>query len=464
MASMLDWKLSLLIEEQKITNILSGNIAILLRIPDFQKERYDYVEKGIRFFKNAIYDPDLYENSLKYLLKAEEKEPEDFYVLHLIGLIYLYSHKHLDLPKAEIYFKQAAKYAIVETNDGANVTTNFLRGDVNKNLISQEPTNDYIKLQAAEAYMYAGRCCYIQGKFNDAAELAGKAFRIVPQMVEAGFTQAKALSANNSVIQAATILESVINTDRLYSLITLFDLDLAPKEPIRKTLEKIRRQALTEASERYNRCKAKILSDSKAKELLNKIELLINRNTFLDSKQAIDLLDKKINYSFDEALEKNSLGKWEYKVKPMNLIFPIEELVDYEVSLNSSLNKVKELISYNDIKTELASELNSKLSSKSSFKSDIESLLYGLFFTAFFIGSLFAAITVKENGNWFHDKIGLVLFDISAFLTFIGASILFYLYFTQEKTGSKNNSEIKELKERIEEVEKEIQLIEKILD
>jgi hypothetical protein len=43
MASMLDWKLSLLIEEQRLTNELLGNIAQLLRIPDSQKQRVYYI-------------------------------------------------------------------------------------------------------------------------------------------------------------------------------------------------------------------------------------------------------------------------------------------------------------------------------------------------------------------------------------------------------------------------------------
>ena len=51
MASMLDWKLSLLIEQNRITNLLLGNIAVLLRIPDIQKERQYHIEQGIKFLK-----------------------------------------------------------------------------------------------------------------------------------------------------------------------------------------------------------------------------------------------------------------------------------------------------------------------------------------------------------------------------------------------------------------------------
>src|SRR5450759_5349886 len=59
MSSMLDWNLSILIEQQRISNLLLGNITILSRIPDYQKERYNYIEKGMKNFKNAFFDNDL---------------------------------------------------------------------------------------------------------------------------------------------------------------------------------------------------------------------------------------------------------------------------------------------------------------------------------------------------------------------------------------------------------------------
>jgi tetratricopeptide (TPR) repeat protein len=356
MSSMLDWKLSLLVEQQRISNLLLGNLAILLRIPDIQKERQYHIEQGIKFLKNAIFDNDFYDDSLNNLQKAEVIEPTDFFALHRIGIIYLYSQKHLNLPKAEEYFKKSAKYAIAETNNGASITTNYLSGDTNENLSSQTPIVDNIKLQAAEAYLFAGRCCYIQGKFDEAANLAGKAFNLVPQMVEAGFTQAKSLSANNNESQAAVILEQVIRTDRFYSLKTISDLDLSPKQPIRNTLEKLKQEAFNEASERLNKCKSKIQSNSQGNELLKKIERLVNVKSFLTSKKAIDLLNKTNSYSFQEAIQKNNSGKWESSIEPLTFSFSIEELINYENTLRDKLNIVRELITANELKVKLNNE------------------------------------------------------------------------------------------------------------
>lgn len=300
MSSMLNWKLSLLIEYQRITNLLLGNIAVLLRIPDIQKERQYHIEQGIKFLKNAIFDTDFYEDSLGNLLKAEKIEPTDFFALHRIGLIYMYSPKHLELNKAEEYFKKAAKYAIAETNAGASITTNYLTGDLDKNLAEQKPTVESIKFQAAESYMFAGRSCYIQGRLNEAADYANKGFNLVPQMVEAGFTQAKALAANNNDAQAAIVLEKVINTDRFYSLKTLSDLDLCPKPSVQLVLKKLQKEATDNATNILHNCKEQMISGSNATDYLNKIERLINKNTYLTSKKAIDLFEKVKEWKFCE--------------------------------------------------------------------------------------------------------------------------------------------------------------------
>ena len=303
MASMLDWNFSLLIEGQRISNLLSGNIAVLLRIPDIEKERQNHIEQGIKFLRNAIFDSDFYVDSLNNLLKAENIEPTDYFALHRIGLIYLYSPKHLDLNKAEEYFKKAAKYAVAETYTGASISTNHLRGNLDIELAQQKVTVDSIKLQAAESYLFASRSCYLQGKISEAAVYAGKSFSILPEMVEAGFMQAKALAANNQEDEAVTVLEKVISTDRFYSLKTLSDLDLCPKSSIQILLKKLQKEATEKASSTLNYCKQQQTGGSKATSYLDMIEELVNKKNYLTSKKAIDLLEKVKAWKFCEPFE-----------------------------------------------------------------------------------------------------------------------------------------------------------------
>jgi hypothetical protein len=121
-------------------------------------------------------------------------------------------------------------------------------------------------------------------------------------MVEAGFTQAKALAANNNETQAAIVLEKVINTDRFYSLKTLSDLDLCPKPSIQNLLKKLQKESTEKASELLYQCRQQQIQGSNASEYLDKIERLVNNNTYLTSKKAIDLLEKVKNWNYCEPL------------------------------------------------------------------------------------------------------------------------------------------------------------------
>jgi tetratricopeptide (TPR) repeat protein len=302
MSSMLDWKLSMLIEQQRISNLLMGNIALLLKIPDYQKERHDYIEKGLNFLKKTITDSDLFENSLGYLTRALAKEPEDYFVLHRIGLIYLYSPKHNNVVEAEKFFRQAAKYAIAETYSDAPVTHSILSYDLNRSIAEQAPTNESVRVQAAESYMFIGRCCYIQRKFDEAAKNAGKAYELVPQMVEAGFNQAKSLAADNKIAYAVSVLENVINTDRYYSVKTLADHDLCSKVEVKNLLGKLNYDAEVKAYSILLLCKQKLVKGGICSDYYNRVDGLLKKLTYLTAKKSMDLLDAEREWDFNNSI------------------------------------------------------------------------------------------------------------------------------------------------------------------
>lgn len=282
MASMLDWNFSLVIEQQKISNILLGNIGVLLRIPDIQKERQYYIEQGLKFFKNACFDNDMYDDALNNFIKAESIEHSDYFTLHRIGMIYLHSPKLLDIEKAEDYFKKAAKYAIVESHEGACISKN----DLNE---FESKIGD-IKLQAAESYLFASRCCYIQGKFEEAAILAGNSYRLVPDMVEAGFTQAKALSAAEKISDAIMVLKSVIETDRFFSIKVLSDFDLNSKKEVNILLEELRNSAISQLDFKVSEIKNKLNIQSDYRYLIDRLENYLSKNNYLNALAGLDIL------------------------------------------------------------------------------------------------------------------------------------------------------------------------------
>jgi ribosomal protein L7/L12 len=135
--SFLNYNTDILIEQQKLTNLLLQNIGELLRVPDSEKERQLAIELGIKFFVNAQKDADLFDDSLEEFLKAESLMKQDYFVLHRIGLIYMHSIKHINMEKALAYFTKAAKYASVESDPKAMRLINILNKNQSQPKIEQ---------------------------------------------------------------------------------------------------------------------------------------------------------------------------------------------------------------------------------------------------------------------------------------------------------------------------------------
>jgi len=288
-ASILDWNFSMLIAEQKISNLLMGNVAELLRIPDIQKERQYFVEQGLKFLKNSAFDEDFFEDSLLNLKKAEHIEPTDYFILHHIGLIYLNSPKHIDLPLAEVYFKKSAKYSVAETLNGSSITRDIIKLNPSR-FFDKQISVDSIKLQAAESYLYAGRCCYIQGKMTEATELAKKALELVPELLEAAYLQAKSLSSQGDIEHALKIMDSVIDKNRFYAVKMLSDLDFSTKNETAILLRHKRDEAIIKANNELSEIEKIIMKHSNAHNLLVRVKRLIEDNNYLSAKEALDFI------------------------------------------------------------------------------------------------------------------------------------------------------------------------------
>jgi tetratricopeptide (TPR) repeat protein len=288
-ASILDWNFSIIIAEQKISNLLMGNVAELLRIPDIQKERQYFVEQGLKFLKNSAFDEDFYEDSLLNLKKAENIEATDYFILHHIGLIYLNSPKHINLPLAEDYFKRSAKYSVAETLNGSSITRDIIKLNPSR-FFDEQISVDSIKLQAAESYLYAGRCCYIQGKMTEAAELAKKGLELVPELLEAAYLQAKSLSSQGNIESALKIMDRVIDKNRFYAVKMLSDLDFSTKNETAILLKQKKDESIIKAKNKLPEIEKIIMEHSDAHELVIKVKSLIESNNYLAAKKALDII------------------------------------------------------------------------------------------------------------------------------------------------------------------------------
>ena len=169
------------IEQQKATNILLNDIKKLLRLPDSERERIYAIELGLKFFTNAQNDPDLFNDALIEFQKAENIMNQDYFVLHKIGLIYLLVDQHLNVPKALEYFKKAAKYASVESNNDIRSLA-YLSNDHETysdiKLTSNNISDNEIKIMASESFDKAAFSAYILGDIEEAIELQSKAIKL----------------------------------------------------------------------------------------------------------------------------------------------------------------------------------------------------------------------------------------------------------------------------------------------
>ncbi len=175
--SFVNKNISIQIEQQKITNLLLENVCELLRVPDSEKERQHCIELGLKFFVNAQNDEDLFSDSLEELLRAEQMMRQDYFVLHRIGLIYLYAKSHINPSKALDYFTRAAKYASVETDPKAARLANVLAQYGNH--VNTEISNNTNAIQslAADSYEKAAFANYILGDFESAVKFQSKAVK-----------------------------------------------------------------------------------------------------------------------------------------------------------------------------------------------------------------------------------------------------------------------------------------------
>jgi len=222
----IDQRLSLMVEEQRIGNVLQENIAQLLRIPDSQKQRQHHLEMGLKFFKNARKDSDLYHDALKELLSAEALLLGDYFVLHRLGMLYLYASPVLDLTKAAEYLTKAGKYAAVESDPEAIRLGNVLQKSIGSRFAAQaEPSATDISLVAADSYHQAAAAQYALGNFPEAAKLIQKAVTLDPEADTHRLFKAKYLAAAGQPGQALEALKTLPTTTALVNA-AMSDLDL----------------------------------------------------------------------------------------------------------------------------------------------------------------------------------------------------------------------------------------------
>jgi hypothetical protein len=336
--SFINENLEMQLEVQRVGNVLLGNIAKLLRVPDSEKQRQHHIELGCKFYTNTVKDDDLFNDSLNEFLAAEKLMPQDYFVLHRIGMIYLFSKKNTNIQLALEYFLRAAKYASVESDTDAARLANILTQ--NSYSKDEEDTEDLyentciytdtelIGQLAAESYEKAALACYILGDFEQAVVNAQKAKQLNPEP-KYGFKLSKYLArAGKSELAVTELNEAIEKLPKLF-IGTYNDLDLLNESRILKLLndknaEKTNKIIELISFHKTTNTKEDAYYITKLKEALkdnyeNKVRLISEVNFVNDAKV-------KLSAEIEQLL--NEL-KTTNKTKYQNYIFNLEQADKY---------------------------------------------------------------------------------------------------------------------------------------
>lgn len=410
---------SLVAEGQKITNKYLGQIQNLLRIPDSQKQRVYHIEEGMKYLQNAFKkypNSEFYTDALEEFKKSEAIEKKDFFSLFHIGFILLKSDKHFDPETSETYFRNSARYYLAEALiSGTNVSNNLIQS-----------YREFL-LEAAEAYLFAAEACYLQKKFHEAVELAAEAWQTFPQLTKAGFLQAKYLAANKQVNEAAKILEQVISIDRFFSMEVLPDLDLISKPEIVNLIEKLRVEAVQEAKIKQELCKNVILPTSVATTYLSTINDLIKSETFLEAKEATDLLSTSKEWTISSGANIDSQGRVIAKISSQDFVGSVIDFVKFERDRILALPKANSLILIEEIenkKTEIQNAINTIQSKVNSKNSELRKS-WKMWGNGIIVWAVSLAIGYGIGNTT--DLIGAILVLASALVIYVGGGILAFL-------------------------------------
>lgn len=226
--STLDWgfskvnqRLTLIHTEQFNTNLLLKDIKGLLKLPDSEKQRITHIERGMKFFNQALKNEEIISDAVEEFECAINLMKQDWLSSYQLGLCHTYYPSILDFGKAEMYFLKAAKYSAVDSIEGDDFKKVFY-----ESLAISSTKENFLLDFAAECYLNVALIRYICSDFVGAVEFATKATQISETNPKAFFLLAKynsRIEANQLAIENLKIADNLDND--FYKIFSL-DIDI----------------------------------------------------------------------------------------------------------------------------------------------------------------------------------------------------------------------------------------------
>lgn len=274
----LNRRTDIIIEHQRMTNLMLQNIIDLLKIPDSEKERQQSITNGIRFLANANINPSLYNDALDEFIKAERLQRQDFFVLHRIGCIYLYSEENLDPEKAHDYFTRAAKYAKVESNPNAIRMANLLTNPINHTYTQTISDVSSVHLLAADSLEKAAFAAYVANDLTKAIECQQQANEL-HESPNGLFLLSKYQSHEGNLEISIPLLQQAINSDANMATAVFQEVDMMVRQDIVDFLDRTDKEV--------NEGLEELLSFLKGRMNTDELYTIANRGTFVQRMNAL---------------------------------------------------------------------------------------------------------------------------------------------------------------------------------
>jgi tetratricopeptide (TPR) repeat protein len=276
------WKADMIIDELKNTNYVLDTISSKLDRPTTLINNQYCVKKALGYLSIALNEGSrspYYAEAYKFFIDAIGYEHDDYFSHYKIGLIHLFSHRHLDPAVADYHFEEAIKFGYAAYK------------------------NDHIKKQwaldiVASSNYQSSKCNYILGKLDHSLSSAYQSVSIQGNNPVYLYQLAKVLSSNGNLEQAVTFLSQAIELNPRFFLMALSDRDFMTNDYILRELKRLSDITISTASNEILQISLLISDRSEYKSLSNQLSRECKSGNYLAARKALDEIGSKRRFIY----------------------------------------------------------------------------------------------------------------------------------------------------------------------
>jgi len=290
---MLDWRLSLSLDQKRIGRLLDNSIQALFGISNDQAELTKHYEKALNTYVKAK-TPEQYGEALSQFNMLSGNDDNNGIINHRIGLLYLYHHELFNPEYAKSFFIKAAENILSDVSEQWETQLFELMVEINREEYHETLYKDDLKKWlSSEAYFQAAVTSYILQDYKEAQKYIDLAIVNNDKFLEAKYLKAKIYARLENIEEVTKLLIEVIEKERLFAVKALFESDFWLNNAIKSMFSELQKQVFEEVETRLKKCYDILVSNSLVKGLLDEIKEDFSNESLLHVYATKDALSKK---------------------------------------------------------------------------------------------------------------------------------------------------------------------------